>query len=76
MFGMRRLFFLRFFLLWFLMTGGAFAQSSPESQRAVVLLQIKGAIGPGVGDYLVKSIEKANLATPQAELILLTLDLT
>ena len=71
---MRRLFFLRFFLLWFLMLGGAFAQSSPEGQRAVVLLQIKGAIGPGVGDYLVNSIEKANLATPQAELILLTLD--
>lgn len=48
--------------------------AAEPSSRTVILLEIKGAIGPGVGDYLEKSITKANQASPQAELILLTMD--
>jgi membrane-bound serine protease (ClpP class) len=40
----------------------------------VEVLEIDGAIGPGVGDYLVEAIEEANQATPAPELLLITLD--
>ena len=40
----------------------------------VEVLEINGAIGPGVGDYLVEAIEEANQATPVPELILITLN--
>ncbi len=39
-----------------------------------IVLEIQGAIGPGVGDYLVEAIEEANQATPAPELILITLN--
>jgi membrane-bound serine protease (ClpP class) len=42
--------------------------------RFVEVLQIDGAIGPGVGDYLVEAIEEANAASPAPELIIVTLD--
>ena len=40
----------------------------------IEVLEINGAIGPGVGDYLVEAIEEANMATPAPELIMITLD--
>jgi membrane-bound serine protease (ClpP class) len=45
-----------------------------EEAQFVEVLEIKGAIGPGVGDYLVNAIEDANQATPAPALILVTLD--
>ena len=45
-----------------------------EDLKIVEVLEINGAIGPGVGDYLVEAIEEANQATPVPELILVTLD--
>jgi membrane-bound serine protease (ClpP class) len=45
-----------------------------EEAQFVEVLEIKGAIGPGVGDYLVQAIEEANQAVPSPELILITLD--
>lgn len=42
--------------------------------RFVEVLEINGAIGPGVGEYLVEAIEEANEATPAPELIIVTLD--
>ncbi len=42
--------------------------------RYVDVLGIDGAIGPGVGDYLVEAIEEANQASPAPELIVITLD--
>jgi len=40
----------------------------------VPMLVIKGAIGPGVGDYLTREIAGANQESPKPELILITLD--
>lgn len=45
----------------------------PEG-RTVVVLEIDGAIGPGVGDYLTRAIERANRAPESPELILITLN--
>ncbi len=42
--------------------------------RYVEVLEIQGAIGPGVGDYLLESLEKAGQASPPPALIVVTLD--
>jgi membrane-bound serine protease (ClpP class) len=40
----------------------------------VFVLEIDGAIGPGVGDYLTRGIEEAHQAFPRPQLILLTMN--
>ncbi len=40
----------------------------------VFMLELDGAIGPGVGDYLVRGIEEAHQAPVRPELILLTMN--
>jgi membrane-bound serine protease (ClpP class) len=40
----------------------------------VFILEINGAIGPGVGDYLARGMEKAREATPRPALILITMN--
>ncbi|MEL4410716.1 nodulation protein NfeD [Shewanella algae] len=46
---------------------------SPAAAPTITLLSVKGAIGPGVGDYLIRGIESA-AATPGSQLVLITLD--
>ncbi len=48
--------------------------ASGEGTRSVLLLQIDGAIGPGVGDYLTRALEDAQQAPQPPELILITLN--
>jgi membrane-bound serine protease (ClpP class) len=45
-----------------------------EQIRPVLMLEIDGAIGPGVGDYLTRAIEDASQASPPPALILITMD--
>lgn len=45
-----------------------------EQARLVLMLEIDGAIGPGVSDYLTRAIGDANRTSPPPELILITLD--
>lgn len=40
----------------------------------IFVLELDGAIGPGVGDYLTRGIEQAQQASPRPELILLTMN--
>jgi len=42
--------------------------------RPVLMLQINGAIGPGVGDYLTEAIEKARQTPVPPQLILITMN--
>jgi len=42
--------------------------------RPILVLEIDGAIGPGLGDYLTREIEEANQASPRPELIVVTMD--
>lgn len=46
---------------------------SPAAAPTITLLSVKGAIGPGVSDYLIRGIESA-AATPGSQLVLITLD--
>jgi len=48
--------------------------ASAEETRSVLMLEINGAIGPGVGDYLTRAIEDANRAALPPELILITMN--
>ena len=45
-----------------------------EETRTVRVLEIDGAIGPGVGDYLTRAIDDANQAALPPELILITIN--
>ena len=49
-------------------------QADNGETRFVEVLEIDGAIGPGVGDFLVEAIEEANQASPAPELIVITLN--
>jgi len=42
--------------------------------RPVLMLQIDGAIGPGVGDYLTEAIEEARQTPVPPQLILITMN--
>jgi membrane-bound serine protease (ClpP class) len=62
-------------MLWpLLLLAPAASGAEDGGARFVEVLQIDGAIGPGVGDYLVEAIDEANHASPDPELIIITLD--
>ncbi len=48
------------------------AVGESEVSRAVVVLEIDGTIGPATGDYIARSLEKAN--QQQAELVVIRMD--
>jgi len=57
-------------VFWVLASSGVASANS----RPVPMLEINGAIGPGVGDYLTRAILDANQASPRPEIILITMD--
>jgi membrane-bound serine protease (ClpP class) len=66
---------LAWILLWSLLLLAPAAPGAEEGEvRFVEVLQIDGAIGPGVADYLVAALDEANHASPAPELIIITLD--
>jgi len=52
----------------------ALTVAGEKKSHQVPMLEISGAIGPGVGDYLTRAIADANRESPKPELILVTLD--
>jgi membrane-bound serine protease (ClpP class) len=52
----------------------AIPRANQQESPTVMLLEVDGAIGPGVGDYLARAIEDAHQAAPPPELILITID--
>jgi len=59
-------------VLLLLVPGAPLVGENPAA--TVFMLEIDGAIGPGVGDYLTRGIEQANQASPRPVLILLTMN--
>jgi len=61
-------------LLFALIPQAPIAGAQESDVAPVFVLELDGAIGPGVGDYLTRGIEQAQQASPRPELILLTMN--